>query len=138
MTNEPMKCANCGEPIVQLISGYWTHWLTGFQECRLYAKPMEGITGIKSEDIKPVEGVTAAEVGDFLNDLHERPPLPTSRKWVAEDGENFNWLDGECEAKTRLPYNCNVLGTHHRHVAATSGGVVCGRWYTDGPFTEAK
>ena len=122
MTAEPMKCANCGESIVQMMSRHWKHEFTGFQDCRLYAKPMEGITGIKSEDIKPVE----------------RQPLPTSREWLESDGECFDWQDGDCGARTSPPYSCNVLGTHHRHVAATSSGRVIGRWYTGGPFVEAK
>ena len=86
MTAEPMKCANCGESIVQMMSRHWYHEFTGFQECRLYAKPMNGITGIKSEDIKPVEGITREEVEGFLNDLHERPALPTNREWLDKDG----------------------------------------------------
>ena len=146
MNLEPMKCANCGldsgyrEPLflqpesgTAVIGRLAAQLLTInslYELAEVHRKIGELIdaegsapppTGIKSENIKP-----------------ERPPLPTSREWLEEDGESFDWQDGDCGARTSPPYSCNVLGTHHRHVAATSSGRVIGRWYTDGPFVEAK
>ena len=118
---EPMKCANCGESIVQMMSRHWYHEFTGFQECRLYAKPMNGITGIKSEDTKPVE----------------RPPLPTSREWLESDGEMGDY--GNSCYSSSLGNPCLRTFNHegwHTSVGGAFGSR--GRWYTDDPFVEAK
>ena len=128
---EPMKCANCGESIVQMMSRHWKHEFTGVQECRLYAKPMNGITGIKSEDIKPVE----------------YPPLPTSREWLESDGEmNLRkqcLMVGETHKSLDGRAICNRSKGHegwHSTGGINLGGLaeVLGRWYTDGPFVEAE
>ena len=93
--------------------------------------------GIKSEDIKPVEGVTREEVEEFLDDLHELPPLPTSRKLLPEDGQRWR-NDDFCGSTNTVGMAC--VRRNHRddewHVAYSTH--VLGRWYTDGPFVEAK
>ena len=78
---EPMKCANgCGDYVWEVSPRNIHHitlepltkrWVTGAITCRMYSSDhvatlptlaVETPTGIKSEDIRPVEGVT-------LNDL---------------------------------------------------------------------
>ena len=152
-TTEPMKCANgCGGSIFQLPSGLWSHW-DGNQRCKIFAKPP---TGIKGEDAKPDERDCACgnvvmgnldeqRIGASTHNrqtctvaapmVFERPSLPTSREWLEED-----------ENQSGAPY-CGLMNNdwgctrRHfvgRHVAGAGKNIVCGRWYTDGPFVEAK
>ena len=69
-----------------------------------------------------------------------RPPLPTSSEWLESDGERwvgFGWCkerggEGERFACYRAPH----ISGHH--TCFSDDGKVSGRWYTDGPFVEAK
>ena len=74
-------------------------------------------TGIKSEDIKP----------------DERPALPTSRKWLKEDGEKGGGLIKFCDTTSDC---CKIIDHGGYHVEYD--GEVLSRWYTDGPFIEAE
>ena len=77
-------------------------------------------TGIKSEDIKP----------------DERPALPTSREWLEEDG-----VSPRVEERCRIcseGWVCWLSDGHDGWHTAGGGIYVWGRWYTDGPFVEAK
>ena len=138
---EPMKCAWCDEEIFNMSLGYnanYVHTRSRQAEC---GKPdVATPTGIKSEDIKPVKGVTREEVEEFLDDLHERTLLPTSREWLEGDGKR-RWLNEPVcmTVDGAMSYGC-TRSNHHDgwHTASGSGADVFGRWYTDGPFTDAK
>ena len=141
-----IKCRNfgCGKTIIKGVHG-WVHILDANDEffigatlCGLVATPPP--TGIKSEDTKPVGGVTREEVEDFLDDLHERPTLPTSREWLEEDGEMAGFNTRGCPSLAkRTNHSCGKVAGHGGYHSCTDfPGEGYGRWYTDGPFVEAK
>ena len=68
--------------------------------------------------------------------LMPRPPLPTSREWLEYDGvQSFG-----CGRKHQRGYICTreFHADTDWHVAGLEKNKVSGRWYTDGPFVEAK
>ena len=125
MSAEPMKCANCGGPIWETAPWVWVHlkedgpknYDLGEKRCGSIATPP---LGIKSGDIKPAP---------------ERPALPTSREWLAEDGQKYrdgNWC--AAEAGNGLVC-CRTMHSDGWHAAL--GSLVFGRWYDGGPFVAA-
>ena len=138
---EPMKCANgCGDYVWEVIPGTVIHieqlaislnWFgreNGGMKCRnMTTVATLPFVGIKSEDIKPVE----------------RPTLPTSREWLESDGEfRKNYGKAMCWEGERSFVCCRPKGHNGWHTASADesydGVYVIGRWYTDGPFVEAK
>ena len=130
---EPMKCANgCGDYVWEMM-------------------PLE-VVHIKHEDGKPAWRVGVTSCGKVLvatlpptgiKSEPERPPIPTSRDWLEEDGQYG--LDEECGAvgygnRRRLSYICSRDNHDYTdwHVAGVGDNQVAGRWYTDGPFAETK
>ena len=119
----------------------WFEWDCAIVEQHKLSTP----TGIKSEDIKPVEGVTAEDVEEFLYDLHERPPLPTSREWLEKDGErggnNIEWSCSAVSRRGEAGHICGRTSGHSGHhtcnlIDQNLGGLH-GRWYTDGDLVKA-
>ena len=81
----------------------------------------------------------------FADDPHELPPLPTSREWLEEDGERGGNGAWSCSAVSRRGEEGHTCGRttkhsgHHTcHLIDREMGAPHGRWYTDGPFVEAK
>ena len=152
---EPMKCANgCGDYVWEMMPLDVVHikrvngkpaWRVGPTSCgktfvaTLPTPAVEPPTGIESEDIKPVEGVTREEVEGFLDDLHERPALPTSSEWLEDDGDknDAGCGDSPCPSRSR-GWVCWLSDGHDGWHVAGGIGQVFGRWYTGSPFTDAK
>ena len=66
-----------------------------------------------------------------------RPTLPTSRKWLEKDG-GLDLVNVPCHLVCG-EWICWLADGHDGwHVVGDISGRVRGRWYTGGPFVEAK
>ena len=161
MTAEPMKCANgCGDYVWETLPKKIEHiqqhlgragWAV-IQEPRCnFVATLPTLAPTKSEGTKPVKGCehewnTYFGFGESKTGytccsrcgIRQRPPLPTSREWLEEDGER--WVGGApdmCRTISCMRRHDDEFREGNWHIAA-SGKIVHGRWYTDGPFWEAK
>ena len=78
--------------------------------------------------------VLKVELGEYTGP--ERPALPTSRE---PGGVEIEALESACSVEVfDSGHDCGRDKDHSGHHVCFSRSKVCGRWYTDGPFTEAK
>ena len=162
MTDEPMKCMNCGldsryrEPLflqpesgTAVIGRLAAQLLTInnlYDLAEVHRKIGELIDSEGSTTRCPkCEGngmiwVEGGVPGYYDRKIPcpscQRPPLPTSGDWLKEDGLRIRW-GNSCKSDNR-GWNCLKVDGHDGwHTTCGGGERVLGRWYTDDPFLKA-